>query len=66
MSEDEAAADNLIAAIERVHKMPWPSIREKILWRALKIIAHLLGLQIVKIDEPDAPSSIDPSNQPKG
>ena len=64
MAEDEAAEENLIAAIERVHKMPWPSIRHKALWRALKIIAHLLGLEIVRIDPPVTPAGCDASQPP--
>lgn len=47
MAEDEAAEENLILAINRVHKMPWPSIREKALLNAMKMIAHALGYEIV-------------------
>lgn len=51
MAEDEAAENNLIDAIERVHQMPWPKLREAALWRALTIIAKLLNLEIVKLEQ---------------
>lgn len=55
MAEDEAAENNLIDAIKRVHELPWPKVREAALLRALKVIAKLLNLEIVKIEPEKKP-----------
>lgn len=52
MAEDDAAQENLFAAIKRVDALPWPKTRHAALWDAIKMIAGLLYLDIVKIDPP--------------
>jgi hypothetical protein len=69
MAEDEAAEENLIAAINRVHKMPWPSIRRKALTNAMKMTTHALGYEIVFPDQqPPAacPSAVTTPEPPRG
>lgn len=64
MAEDEAAEVNLIAAIKRVHQLPWPKMKEKALWAGLHSITNALNLDIVKIEPPVAPAGADHSQTP--
>lgn len=64
MAEDDFAQEALFAAIKRVDALPWPKIRHAALWDALKAIAYLLGLEIVKIEPPQAKETDKLNNPP--
>lgn len=64
MAEDDAAQENLFAAIKRVDALSWPQTRHAALWDALKMIARLLYLDIVKIEPPVVKVADSLSNPP--
>lgn len=73
MAEDEKAEENLIEAMQRVVKLPWPSIRDRILWNALTSLCRYFKLEIVT-DKPgghqpisgDGPGNATPPNVDSG
>ncbi len=61
MAEDDAAQESLFAAIRRVNELPWPKTRHAALWDALKMIAGLLLLDIIKVEPPAAKDDNPPA-----
>lgn len=56
MAEDEKAEEALSEALQRVVKLPWPSIRDRILWSTLTSLCTYFKLEIV-LNKPEPPAN---------
>ena len=55
MAEDEKAEENLSEALQRVVRLPWPSIRDRILWNTLVSLCRYFKLEIVNTEKQEPP-----------